>query len=157
MSNKSLSAFMAQNVAKVENHKFVLSSRFVDVEKPILDNKGEPTGKYEPTQWEISCISASENQKLRRDCMISAPLPGGKKGQRTQEFDSAAYQAKLAARCVVFPDLNNAEVQDSWGVSGAEQLITTMLTGGEFDNLIAEIFEHNGFTDMDEMVDEAKN
>lgn len=140
---KSLSAFMAQNAKQVENRKFVASRRFV----------GE-NGK--PMEWELCCISAGENQKIRKSCMKSVPV-NGKRGQYTQEFDNAGYQAKLAARCVVFPDLNDAELQESYGVMGAEQLISVMLNGGEFDELISAILDHNGFTDMGELVDEAKN
>ncbi len=140
---KSLSAFMAQNAKKVENRKVVASRRFV----------GED-GK--PMEWEITCITAGENQKLRKSCMRSVPVQG-KRGQYTQEFDSASYQAKLAVRCTVFPDLNDAELQESYGVMGAEQLISAMLTGGEFDEYISTLLDHNGFTDMDDMVDEAKN
>ena len=140
---KSLSAFMAQNAKKVENRKIVASTRFV----------GED-GK--PMEWEIACITAGENQKIRKSCMRSVPV-SGKRGQYTQEFDTATYQAKLAVKCVVFPDLNNAELQESYGVMGAEQLISAMLMPGEFDELISTILELNGFTDMGEMVDEAKN
>ena len=140
---KSLSAFMAQNAKKVENRKFVASRRFV----------GED-GK--PMKWEITCITAGENQKLRKSCMRSVPVQG-KRGQYTQEFDSAGYQAKLAVRCTVFPDLNDAELQESYGVMGAEQLISAMLIGGEFDEYIATLLDHNGFADMGDMVEEAKN
>ena len=56
------------------------------------------------------------------------PRPGGRKGQFTQEFDGNAYQAKIAVRCTVFPDLNDAALQDSYKAMGAEKLITTMLT-----------------------------
>ena len=141
--SKSLSAFLAQNAKKVENKKIVVSDRFVD------DN-----GK--PMEWEICCISASENAKIRKSCIRSVPMPG-KRGQYTQEPDTQAYQAKIAARCVVFPDLNSKELQESYGVMGAEQLVTTMLNSGEFDELVADILDHNGFADVDEMVDDAKN
>lgn len=140
---KSLTAFLAQNAKKVENRKYVASSRFVD-----------ENGK--PIEWEICCITAGENQKLRKSCMKNVPIVG-KRGQYTPEFDTAAYQAKLAVRCTVFPDLNDAELQESYGVMGAEALISTMLTGGEFDEYISALLDLNGFTDMGEMVDEAKN
>lgn len=140
---KSLSAFLAQNAIKVDNHKFVLSKRFVD-------------GDGNPEEWEIRCITSGENQKLRKDCMISVPIPG-KRGQYKQEFDTAAYQAKLAAKCVVYPPLDNAELQDSYGVKGAEQLVNAMLISAEFDDLVAAILDHNGFSDMNELVEEAKN
>ena len=140
---KSLSAFMAQNAKKVENRKIVASTRFI----------GED-GK--PMEWEICCITAGENQKLRKSCMRSVPVQG-KRGQYTQEFDNAGYQAKLVTKCTVFPDLNDAELQESYGVMGAEQLISVMLTLGEFDEYLSAILDLNGFADMDDLVDEAKN
>lgn len=143
MSSINLSAFLAQNARKVENRKIAVSNRFTD-----------ENGK--PIEWEIACITAGENQKLRKDCIRNVPVPG-KRGQFTQDFDTAAYQARLAARCVVFPNLNDAELQSSYGVMGAEQLISAMLTPGEFDDLILTITEHNGFTEDGELVDEAKN
>ncbi len=139
---KSLSAFLAQNAKKVDNRKIAASPRFVD-----------ENGK--PMEWEIACITASENQKLRKESTRNVPT--SKRGQYTQDFDTALYQAKLATKCVVFPDLNDKELQDSYGVMSAEQLISTMLTPGEFDDLILSIVELNGFTPEGELVDEAKN
>lgn len=139
----TLSAFFAQNAKKADNRKFVASNRFT----------GE-NGK--PIEWEIASITAGENQKLRKSCMKSVPV-SGKRGQYTQEFDTATYQAKLAVKCVVFPDLNDAALQESYGVMGAEQLVSAMLMPGEFDELISTILEINGFTDVGELVDEAKN
>lgn len=140
---RSLSAFMAQNAKKVDNQKIALSSRFVDENGEIME-------------WEIACITATENQKLRKDSMRNVPVPG-KRGQYTQEMDAVQYQAKLAARCVIFPDLNNTELQGSYGVMSAEQLTGAMLTPAEFDNLIIAITELCGFTTDGELVDEAKN
>lgn len=140
---KSLSAFFAQNAKKIDNRLVAASPRFVDED-----------GK--PMQWEICCITADENAGIRKGCMRSVPIPG-KRGQYTQEFDSQAYQAKIAARCTVFPNLNDAELQSSYGVMGAEKLVTTMLTAGEFEDYTREILVLNGFTADDELVEEAKN
>lgn len=140
---KSLSAFLAQNAKKVDNQFIAASPRFV----------GED-GKAIP--WEICCITADENAAIRKGCMRSIPVPG-RRGQYTQEFDAMAYQAKIAARCTVFPNLNDAELQASYGVMGAEKLITTMLTAGEFEDYSAKILELNGFSASDELIDEAKN
>lgn len=139
---ESLSAFFAQNAKKVENRKVAISDRFVD-------KNGNPM------LWEIACISASDNQKLRNLSMRSQST--GKRGQYSQTMDTALYQAKLAARCVVFPDLDDGELQNSYGVYSAEQLISQMLTPGEFDDLILQIVELNGFTPEGELVEEAKN
>ena len=57
----------------------------------------------------------------------------------------------------MFPDLNNAELQDSWGVAKPEQLVGAMLIGGEFDDYVTEVFRVNGFKTENELVDEAKN
>ncbi len=139
---ESLSAFFAQNARKVENRKVVISDRFVGADG-------------NPAEWEIACISASDNQKLRNASMRSQPT--GKRGQYAQTLDTAAYQAKLAVTCVVYPDLNNTELQSSYGALSAEQLISQMLTPGEFDDLILAIVELNGFTTEGELVEEAKN
>ena len=141
--SKSLSAFMRPNVAEIKNACFAPSPRFV----------GED-GK--PVEWEIRCISADEDARIRSSCIRQVPVIG-KKGQYTQQLDTYTFQAKVAAACTVFPDLTNAELQDSWGVTKPEDLVGTMLIGGEFDDYITEVFEVNGFKDEPELVDEAKN
>ena len=118
---KNLTAFLAQNAKKIDNVTFIASDRFVDPD----------TGEAMP--WEICCITAAENAGLRKACMRTVPVPG-RKGQFTQDFDANAYLAKVAVRCTVFPNLNDAELQQSYGVMGAEQLITTMLTPAEFED-----------------------
>ncbi|MFR0872548.1 MAG: phage tail assembly chaperone [Oscillospiraceae bacterium] len=106
--------------------------------------------------WEICRITAAENAGLRKACMRTVPVPG-RKGQFTQDFDANAYLAKVAVRCTVFPNLNDAELQQSYGVMGAEQLITTMLTPAEFEDYSTKVLQINGFQSGDEMVEEAKN
>ncbi len=140
---QTLTAFLAQNAKKVENRKVAVSPRFTD-EAGI------------PVEWEIACISAAENQKLRKDSFRSVSVVG-KRGQYTQEFDAAAYQIKLAVRSVIFPDLNSVELQNSYGVQSAESLIVSMLTPGEFDDLIIAITNLCGFSSESERVEDAKN
>lgn len=141
--SKSLSAFMRPNVAEIKNASFAPSPRFV----------GED-GK--PVEWEIRCISADEYARIRSSCIRQVPVIG-KKGQYTQQLDAYTFQARVAAACTVFPDLNDAALQDSWGVTKPEDLVGAMLIGGEFDDYITEVFEVNGFKDEPELVDEAKN
>lgn len=141
---KNLTAFLAQNAKKIDNVTFIASDRFVDPD----------TGEAMP--WEICCITAAENAGLRKACMRTIPVPG-RKGQFTQDFDANAYLAKVAVRCTVFPNLNDAELQQSYSVMGAEQLITTMLTPAEFEDYSTKVLQVNGFQSGDEMVEEAKN
>lgn len=141
MSN--LSAFMRSNVEQIENTKIAASPRF----------KGEDGS---PMEWEICCISADEYARIRSSCIKQVPVVG-KKNQFTQQLDTYAFQAKVCARCTVVPDLNNAELQDSWGVATPHELLGKMLIGGEFDDYVTEVFRINGFKTENELVDEAKN
>jgi hypothetical protein len=142
MSN--LSAFLAQNAVKVENVKHIVSNRF-------LDDKGQPI------HWEISCITSTEDENLRKACTKRVPVPG-KRNQFTQETDYNLYLGKLAARCTVFPNLNDVDLQNSYGVMGADVLLKTMLTPGEYAEYLVKVQEVNGFeVSMEEAVEEAKN
>lgn len=139
-----LSAFLKQNALKPESVKYVVSKRFVD-------EKGNPI------EWEIRAITAEEDEAIRKACIKRVPIPG-KKGQYTYETDTNLYLAKLAAASVVYPDLNDAQLQDSYGVLGAENLLKAMLTPGEYAELIQKVQEVNGYDlSFEELVDEAKN
>lgn len=140
----NLSAFLAQNALQVENIKHVVSKRFVDEE-----------GK--PIPWEIQCITSSEDEAIRKACTKKVQVPG-KKGQYTQQTDFDLYLGKLAARCTVFPNLDDAELQNSYGVMGSDALLKVMLKPGEYTDYLTKIQEVNGFDiTFEEAVEEAKN
>lgn len=139
-----LSCFFSQNAIKSENEKFVVSPRFLDKDK-------------KPVEWEIQAITSKEDESLRRECTKRVPVTG-KRGQYTQETDYNLYLGKLAARCTVYPDLNNKELQDSYHVMGADALLKAMLTAGEFAGYIEKVQQVNGFdATMEELEEEAKN
>ncbi|MFR5252332.1 MAG: phage tail assembly chaperone [Butyricicoccus sp.] len=138
----NLTAFLAQNAKQVENVKLVVSDRFTDED-----------GK--PLEWEVRCISSREDETLRRDCQYRVQVPG-KRGSFRQEFDNVLYLAKLAAACTVYPNLNDAELQDSYGVKCAEELISAMLTPGEYTNYTEKLFDICGFGDKLDLVEQAK-
>lgn len=142
MSN--LSAFLSQNAVKEENIKYATSKRFLDVAK-------------NPVEWEIKAITSDEDEKIRRGCTTKVQAPG-KRGQFTQETDYNKYVAKLAAACTVFPNLNDKELQDSYGVMGADLLLKAMLKPGEYADYLTKVQAVNGFEQtMEDLVDEAKN
>lgn len=138
----NLSCFLAVNVEKRENQKVVISERFKDNGKPV--------------EWEIRSISADEDEVIRKSCTKKIPV-SGKRGHYTNEFDANAYLAKLASKAVVFPDLNDAELQNSYGVMGAEQLLKSMLYKDEFDRLTEVIVGASEQEDINDLVEEAKN
>ncbi|WP_320980881.1 phage tail assembly chaperone [Enterocloster bolteae] len=139
-----LSCFLAQNAIKVENVRFVVSKRFLDKDK-------------RPIEWEICCITPAEDEALKKECTKRVPVVG-KKGAFLPETDYNAYVGKLAAKCTVFPNLSNKELQDSYCVMGEDALLKAMLTPGEYSDYLAKVQEVNGFDiAMDELVEDAKN
>lgn len=135
-------AFMAGNAVGTENVKFVASKRFL--------NKGKPI------EWEIKAISSELDESIRKDCTKRVPI-AGKRGQYNQETDTDKYIAKMCVACTVYPNLNDAELQDSYGVKGADELLKKMLLPGEYTEYKAKVMEVNGYDmSMEELVDEAK-
>ncbi len=144
MNMSNLRGFLAQNAIQAENVKCVVSKRF-------LDDDGKPM------EWEIGCISSSENEALMKAATKRVPVVG-KKNQFTQEMDVQLYLGKLGAKCTIFPNLDDAELQNSYGVMGSDVLLKTMLNSGEYQNYLVKIQEVNGFdTSFEDEVEEAKN
>ena len=74
-----------------------------------------------------------------------------------QDFDSNLYIAKFTAAATVFPDLNDAELQDSYHVMSAEQLLNRLLLAGERIEYIRAVQEFNSVQSFGEGVEEVKN
>ena len=141
----NLSAFLAQNVIQTEMEEHVVSKRFIDPETK------------EVMKWQIVAVDSDRDEALRKQNTKRLPVPGKKNVyQPTTDYD--AYLATLAVECTVFPNLHDAEVQNSWGVMGAEALLKKMLKPGEYADYLKLIQNINGFdVGMDEAVEEAKN
>lgn len=137
-----LTAFLAQNKIKHENVKYAVSKDFIGKD-----------GK--PIEWELQRIDAETDDSIRRSCMRQVKRNGR---AVSSELDTTSYIAKLCVATVVFPDLNDKELQDSYGVMGGEALLKKMLSVGEYADLSAKVTEVNGFdTSTEDLVEEAKN
>ena len=140
----TLSAFFYENCVKNQNVKFVPSARFVD-------ENGNPI------KWEICCISSAEDENIRISCKKRVETDE-KYGRYKTETDYNLYLARLAARCTVYPNLNDAKLQNSYGVMGAEELLKTMLLPGEYADYIKEVQRINGFdVNFEQKVERSKN
>ena len=140
-----LSRFLKKNKIKKENIQVPATGSLVDEDgKPLL--------------WEIRHVPTKEDNALRDECTKEIPIPG-KPGMYRPKFDANLYLAKLAAKCVTFPNLNDKELQDSYGVMGAEQLVLEMLDDPkEFNDFMNRIQAYQGFDQtFQEKVEEAKN
>jgi len=137
-----LSSFYAQNVETSETEAFVVSTR-------IKNKEGKPI------PWTLRSMTEAENEDCRKAATRQVK---GKNGTRTTETSSDEYLAKLIVGSVVFPNLKDAELQKSYGVMGAENLLRKMLLPGEYAALVVKVQEINGFDrEMSELVEEVKN
>lgn len=138
------SAFFKENVIVRENVKIPVSDR-------ILDKDGKPV------EWEIRALSISEDENIQKDCQIQIPVPG-KRGVFTTRLDTPKYVRKLAVACTVYPDLHDQDLQNNYGVMGAEALLAKMLLPGEYAAYLDRIQEICGYDEsLGELEEEAKN
>ena len=138
-------SFLKKNVKEIEGVKYVASERFTD-----------ENGK--PVEWELKAINTDLDELIRKDCTKKVPI-AGKRGQYTMEHDNEKYLNKLAAATTVFPNLKDAELQDSWGVKTPEDLLKQMLSlPMEYTEYKNKVLEVNGYDiSFEDEVEEAKN
>ena len=117
-----LSRFLKKNKKTKENIK-------IPATMSLTDENGTPL------LWEVKPITTKEDNAIREACTVDVPVTG-KPGMFRPKFDGNKYLAKMAASCIVFPNLNDKELQDSYGVMGAEQLITEMIDEGITINVL---------------------
>ena len=143
MSN--LSMFLKKNKKMRSNAFYPASASFVD-----------ENGK--PIMWEVRPLTTAEDEVIRDECTVDVPIPG-KKGQFRAKIDVNAYMAKQMVAAIVFPDLNNAELQDSYGVMTPDALLKEMIDDpSEYMEFASFIRENSGFDkDLTEEIEEAKN
>lgn len=137
----TMSGFLRENAKQIENIKFVLSDRFTDPD----------TNK--PYEWEMRPLNAQEEAELRKTCSNTVR---DRKGRITQELDQDKYIAMSVVKSLVFPDLNDAQLQDSYGVMGADKLLETMLLSAEKLSLYTRFNKLNKYDKtMEELTNEA--
>lgn len=143
MAEDNLQAFLVENAIKAENVKYVASKRFLN-------------DKKEPMDWELKVLTSDENEALQNSCKKKEFVPGSR--QTSTSMDQDKYAVTLICECVVYPNLNSAQLQESYGVVGAEALVKKMLTPGEYTDLYMAVTQANGFqVGMDEKIKQAKN
>lgn len=136
----------------LKKNKKIRSNSFYPATKSIVDKNGEPV------LWEIRPITTEENDRIRAACTHEIPIPG-RKGATRDKIDLNEYMDKLTVAAIVFPDLMNAELQDSYGVRTPEELLKQMIDDpSEYVELQQYIQGQSGFdADMSDEVEEAKN
>ena len=136
----------------MKKNKKIRQNTFYPATKSILGEDGKPA------LWEIRAITTEESDRIRAACTHEVPVPG-RKGATKDKIDLMEYLDKLTVAAIVFPDLYNAELQDSYGVKTPEELLKQMIDDpSEYSDLQQYIQNQSGFdADMNETVEEAKN
>ena len=142
MSN--FSKFMKANKIQKQNEMYAVT-------KSLIDENGEPL------LWEIKPLTTKENEAIRESCTVDVPVKG-KPNQYRAKVDMNKYQAKLICAAVVSPDLNNAELQNSYGVMTPEELLVEMVDDpAEYTDLMIFVQNISGFKTLQEDIEDAKN
>lgn len=140
-----LSRFLKKNKKLKENVQYAVT-------KSLTDEKGQPL------LWEIRPLTSKETNRLTDECTFQEQVPG-KPNVFRNKINSTKLLQKMMAASVVFPNLNDKDLQDSYGVMTPEELITEMVDDpGEYNNFGKYLNELNGFNEgINEKVEEAKN
>ncbi|GIN37793.1 hypothetical protein J19TS1_07420 [Heyndrickxia oleronia] len=129
------SSFMKGNVKQTETVKLKLE-RF---EEPI----------------ELRPLTAGEADKINERCFVNKP---GIKGRPERVFDVVKYNRGINTASIVYPDLNDAALQESYGVRGAENLFSELFYLGEASQILEKVTEISGIgSNINEDIEEAKN
>ena len=143
----SFKGFLAQNAKRVEYREVVISDRFVGDDGKPLAFKIRPVSDTENEAIKDSCIEIKQGNRAARRS----------KQKASANFRMDQYHAAICAAGTVEPDLNNPELQNSYGAASAEELIGLMLLAGEGQDLYDEIMDLSGFVNDSELVEDAKN
>ena len=137
--------FMKENKVVKQNEKYAPTTS-------LTDENGKPM------EWEFKPVSAKENELLREACTIDVQVTG-KPNLFRPKLKTSEYLAKMIVASTVFPDLYDAQLQDSYGVKTPEDLLFAMVdSAGEYQELTAWMQKYQGFTKgFEEKVEEAKN
>ena len=139
-------------------------AKFMKANKVVkLNEKYAPTTSLmdedgKPLNWEFRHITSKENEKIRNDCTIEVQVTG-KPNMYRPKVNTDQYLAKMIVAATVFPDLYDAELQDSYGVKTPEDLLYAMVdNAGEYQELSTWMQKFQGFTkSFEEKVSDAKN
>ncbi|MBQ9604157.1 MAG: hypothetical protein IJR45_01970 [Firmicutes bacterium] len=132
-----LKLFLKENKIEREGRRYRATSSLLDEEGRAIE-------------WVLRPVSTRENEEIRESAVTRS---GGE-----YRFDAELYTARLAAAAVEEPNLYNAQLQDSYGVSCPEDLLREMVDKpGEYSALVREVQDMNGFTSLKEKVEQAKN
>ena len=137
IKNMSLNGFFKSNAKSLPDVKVVVSERFINEDGS-------------PIEWVLHPISTKRVEEITKRNTKTA-IKNGKKESTVNEEN---LNAELLEAVVLYPSLNDAELQDSYGVSSANELLSVMLYPGEtqvLTNALQEVMAGTKANDIDEL------
>lgn len=137
IKNMSLNGFFKSNAKSLPDVKVVVSERFTNEDGT-------------PIEWVLHPISTKRVEEITKR-NTKTTLKNGKKESVVNEEN---LNAELLEAVVLYPSLNDAELQDSYGVSSANELLSVMLYPGEtqvLTNALQEVMAGTKANDIDEL------
>ena len=135
--------------AFLKTNKIEKQNEFIPVSQAFQDEDGNTI------LWEVRQLTNEEMKYIKKTCVKQNR---DKRGNVSVETDSDKMMCLMAAMSTVYPDLRNAELQNSYGVYGEVALLEAMLSAGELLVYEQEVNRINGFdVSFDDKVEEAKN
>lgn len=137
IKNMSLNGFFKSNAKSLPDVKVVVSERFTNEDGS-------------PIEWVLHPISTKKVEEITKR-NTKTTIKNGKKESTVNEEN---LNAELLEAVVLYPSLNDAELQDSYGVSSANELLSVMLYPGEtqvLTNALQEVMAGTKVNDIDEL------
>lgn len=136
----SLTNFLKDNVVDpYQEVDYVVSDRFVDDEA-------------NPIKWKLKPMDPDAALELTEISVITDPKT------KKADFKTSLYQKNVVLKTVIYPNLNDAGLQDSYGVMNPGALISRMLNADEFNGLLSKCMDVNGLSkSFEDKKDEVKN
>lgn len=137
IKNMSLNGFFKSNAKSLPDVKVVVSERFTNEDGT-------------PIEWVLHPISTKRVEEITKR-NTKTTIKNGKKELTVNEEN---LNAELLEAVVLYPSLNDAELQDSYGVSSANELLSVMLYPGEtqvLTNALQEVMAGTKANDIDEL------
>ena len=137
IKNMSLNGFFKSNAKSLPDVKVVVSERFTNEDGS-------------PIEWVLHPISTKRVEEItKRNTKTTI-----KNGKKESVINEENLNAELLEAVVLYPSLNDAELQDSYGVSSANELLSVMLYPGEtqvLTNALQEVMAGTKAHDIDEL------
>lgn len=135
----SLKSFFKENNIKIENVKYIASDRFKDENGEVIE-------------WELKVLDNKKVDELRNRFSSRSFV----NHKEEFKFNSEDFMKVFVTEAIVFPNLTDKDLQDSYGVFSPYELLQEILTVGELTRLTEYINNLHDYK-ADKKVDEIKN